>query len=349
MKQNGHTVEVQRTTKVDINKDVHCLPPAGGVMKEYKVADYFCPDEWSKDAVFIPVKEGQPLWFDLRANRECACLLAIQRLNPVTGEPADLEAGLSKDPQQNYLKLPEQQWLDGYANDGKVYQFVITKEGVGLAVSEHVLPKHMQDSHALGFAFYEPKNPKPVSSSPRWRSDPTVKFIGTSDVALDCSDGYLDGAMAALDCGDDCDSYQCSAEIYCRGIVGPSNNSFLKSAVVSETSAKIAEIPECDSDARELYSEHKPEVVNILEEHEDAETDLSNASMGQGGRINQKIVTDNNTVEYYHNEPSAVLTIYFALPGVFDNIMKKGKRQDKNRPDKYKMSGKVGKVQVPLI
>jgi hypothetical protein len=130
-----------------------------GVIDEHLVSEYYCPEEWSKDGIFLRVEESQPLWIDLRCNPFCACLPSIQRLNPVTGEPANLEGGLKKDPVQNYLVLPEQMRLDGYANDGKVYQFVVTKAGEGLAVNEYALPKHMQDSHALGFAFYAPKVP----------------------------------------------------------------------------------------------------------------------------------------------------------------------------------------------
>ena len=125
MRQNGYYVSVRKTTVVNVDKENHCLPPDHGSFKEFQVSEWFCPDEWSKDGVFIPVKESQPMWFDFRNNDECAILPAVQRLNPVTGEPANLEEGLSKDPKQNYLRMPEQLWLDGYVKDGKVYQFIL--------------------------------------------------------------------------------------------------------------------------------------------------------------------------------------------------------------------------------
>ena len=161
MRQNDFTVGIHKTDTIKVDDKAHSLPPSNGLFREFKVADYFCPEEWSQDAVFIPVEEGPPMWFDLRGNDESACLPSIQRLNPVTGDPANLEAGITKDPTQIYLALPIQKWIDGYAKDGKVYQFVVTKRGIGLAVNEFVLPEHMQDSHAIGFAFFAPKNPKP--------------------------------------------------------------------------------------------------------------------------------------------------------------------------------------------
>ena len=170
MYQNGYCFSLRKTKEIDINDASHPLPPDGGAFEEFRVADYFCPDEWSRDAVFVKIKDGEPFWIDFRQNPYCACLLSIQKVNPVTGEPANIENGLSKDPKQNYLWLSptgniRQLWLDGYANDGKVYQFKATKAGESLAVNEYVLPVHMQDSHALGFAFFAPKvNQTPAGS-----------------------------------------------------------------------------------------------------------------------------------------------------------------------------------------
>ncbi len=76
---------------------------------------------------------------------------------------------------------------------------------------------------------------------------------------------------------------------------------------------------------------------------------LDKASMGQGGRITQRIVTDDNTVDYYRDKPVGILTVYLALPEQFKAIMEKGKRQDSKKKDKFVHSGEVGGVQVPLI
>lgn len=71
--------------------------------------------------------------------------------------------------------------------------------------------------------------------------------------------------------------------------------------------------------------------------------------MGAGGRILQKIVQDENTVKYYRKKPSAILTVYLALPEMFDAIMGKGPRQDPHKKDKFIASGKIGGIQVPLL
>ncbi len=169
MNLNGFNVSIRKTTVVDVSEESHSLPPDGGPFREFKVADYHCPDEWSQDGIFAEVDADEPLWFDFRGIVECACIPSIQRLNPITGEPANLNDGLSKDPKQNYLWLPNQLWIDGYVKDGKVYQFRVTKAGDGLAVNEFVLPEHMQDSHAIGFAFFAPKVARaPVTETNGW-------------------------------------------------------------------------------------------------------------------------------------------------------------------------------------
>jgi len=367
MKQNGFFAEVVKTSKINVDESSHGLPPHNGTYEEFKVADYFCPEEWSNDGVFIPVKEGDPLWFDFRGNDECAILCAVQRINPVTGEPANLEEGLAKDPAQNYLRMPEQLWLDGYAKEGKVYQFVVTKAGIGLAVNEFVLPKHMQDSHAIGFAFFDPKNPKPkpawngyrnVMTSPMWyspmhtpqnwlSSKGNIKYgssvfggqsLGGTSMDFDsisdnlCSSGR--GSSGGLSSSADADMI---ADDYCMTDAEYDNIQITCNNVNTS-------MPMAGSD-----EDVEIETVDILAEQEANLTELDKASMGAGGRITQSIVTDDNTTDYYHEKRSALLTIYFALPEMYDAIMKKGKRQDASKKDKYKTSGHIGGVAVPLV
>jgi hypothetical protein len=318
------------------------LPPDLGEFSEYRVADYFCPDEWSKDGIFISVKENEPLWIDLRQNSECACLCSIQRLNPVTGEPANLENGLSKDPQQNYMVLPQQLWLDGYANDGKVYQFTATKEGVGLAVSEYVLPKHMQDSHAMAFAFFDPKNPKPVMAPRR-----PIIHISTEFAPMDRLPPKQKVKSSIFDNGGN----TACPDWYWNSVPMNSTSqprSITRHAINGEIQLNTSETQSFGSVAQSF--EDAPAYLSETAASEPVETiEFDQASMGAGGRIDQRIVPDNNSIDYYHEKPSAVLTIYMTLPSMFKAIIKKGRRQNANKKDEFVHSGKVGNIQVPLI
>lgn len=328
MQLNGYHVFIKKTSKVNIDSSVHGLPPDLGTISSFKVADYYCPDEWSQDGFFVLVEENQPLWFDFTNNPESALVCSIQRLNPVTGEPANLESGLSRDPKQNYLTLPSQRWLDGYANNGKVYQFVVTKAGEGLAVSEYVLPKSMQDSHALGFAFFGVKNPKPK-----------VEYIHKNHY-IPTSSGYLGQYPMKFSKSPiwlvDKDSVLRSKSL--NRNLSHSENSGSEDSVFC--SAKDVSSINCMS----AGTISEVETFDAIEQN----VEYDRTAMGMGGRIEQQILTDNNSVDYYKDKPDAVLTVYMCFKDQFEAIMKKGLRQTKENNDKHIFSGQIGKSKIPV-
>ncbi|KKM91800.1 hypothetical protein LCGC14_1224910 [marine sediment metagenome] len=406
---NDFNFSIRKTKIVEIDKDAHILPPDYGPFPEYKVADYLCPEAWSRDGFFIPVKEGQPLWIDLRGNNECACIISVQRLNPITGKAANLKDGLQKDPEQNYLTLPEQKWIDGYVNEGKVYQFIITKKGEGLAVNEYLLPEDMQDSHAIGLAFFGLRNPKPkeavriiycgypyYSQNPfnyprkplpldnwydpsywtnTWKNNVYSGTItdlssntGWSNVncerALQCTGGHIVHAevllqhMSQASASGQTEFRLPQSSMSCASAHKKASSAFSRRSKTQyasnciRTFNKLHGIPgmsDASEDCVETFTQNamSPDTDDIL----DIPENLDKASMGAGGRIEQEILADPNTVEYYTKEPSATIPIYLALPEQFASIIKKGKRQDVSKKDKWIHSGKIGSsgVQVPLI
>lgn len=368
MKQNDFHVEVIKTSKIEVDNKSHRLPPHLGAYREFMVSEYFCPDEWSKDGVFIPVQEGDPLWFDFRRNSECACVAAIQRINPLTGEPANLESGLSKDPSQNYMCLPEQKWLDGYVKEGKVYQFRVTKSGVGLAVNEYVLPLHMQDSHAIGFAFFDLKNPKPkVTYTPYKTPDfyrgieyyqhslmpqqignsqftqSKAKWIDSNTQSMHINSVMRSAGIGGAQCCNGASPAAASNDL--------DNNMSYNSSVLDDFADGEPIVTCCNISINDpLFIGNSADTwQNTLQIEEVDLTALEKASMGAGGRIIQDIYQDTNSVDYYKTDRSALLTIYFALPEMFKAIMDSGKRQDASRPDTYKTSGHIAGIAVPLM
>lgn len=341
MNQNNFSISLRKTHKINVDKTIHSLPPDLGPFEELRVAEYFCPDEWSKDGVFIRVEEGQPFWFDLRDNWDCAVLCSIQKINPVTGEQVDLSKGLFKDLKQNYLRLPEQLWLDGYSNDGKVYQFVITKSGIKVAVNEYVLPEYEQDSHAMAFAFFNAKIPK---QKPNYSSGvsaylqtlkatyPVVPFFRGVGSAYDsntvkqsqtiCQDNASPQQFSPLP-----QNFMCAS----KGITGQ-----CIAAAYEEASMDIQE------EVQMVMYDTESQINN------EPEKEFEKVSMAAGGRIEQLIVPDNNTIDYYFDKPSAILMIYFAFSDQFNHIINQGKRNSKKK-DKYINSGAISGIQVPLV
>ncbi len=348
MKQNDFIVRVHRTDKIDISDKNAPLPPSRGLFDEYRVADHFCPPEWSKDGVFIPVEEDEPLWFDFRGSPESACVPSVQRLNPLTGKPADLEEGMTKAPEQNYMVLPSQRWLDGYVKGGKVYQFVVTKEGIGLAVSEHVLPEHMQDSHAMGFAFFSPKNPKPV---------PQPQRIPSGYVQISADGAPYHGLTKTVTVPQF--TLPGGKKISANVMRSTNSSPDLYSAEISDISCSVDSVAD-GAISENCFAAQTDEGTVVMDSGEGEEENLmkgldvpnqalDKAAMGMGGRIEQTIDTDDNSVDYYKAERSGLLVIYFALPAMFKVIMDKGTRTEAKEKDKYTHSGEVGGVQVPLI
>lgn len=356
MLQNNYNVVLKHTTVINVDEGSHGLPPDAGSFQEFQVADYHCPEEWSKDGVFVHAKEGDALWFDFRdythnTNWDCAVMPSIQKVNPLTGERVNVEAGLSKDPKQNYLRLPEQMWLDGYANDGKVYQFIFTKSGIKMGVSEFVLPEFEQDSHALAFAFFAAKKPK----------DKPNRNINVTPMHYDEMNSFYD-VEQVFSKGESGQSFGGAGNpMWFSSTHTPQNwNIASKNVLRAKNMTPSAPLNDNDNIAVN-YCSAEVGVENTIRtldnasatvEIEDDGIELGNltkASMGAGGRITQEIKTDCNTVDYYEEKPAAILKIYLASTEQFEAIMKKGKKQNANKSERFVNSGQIGSTFVPLI
>lgn len=348
MRQNGYEVTVHKTDVIDLNDKANELPDSRGLFTEFKVADYYCPDEWTKDGVFIPVEENQPMWFDFRKNAESALLCSVQRLNPVTNKASDLDGGLSKDPIQNYLCLPQQRWLDGYSKDGLVYQFMVTTAGEGLAVNEHLLPNHMRDSHALGFAFYAPKNPKPVYQN---LYNPPIYIVDKTLVPTDLSDepdmNYWGDILRSNKFGGSRNVTLNHAIECCSA--SPDSDCLTDVTTAAGAKALVKAGAVIDGRVEKTAFCLGVDTIDALAQSENVNQKFDQASMGMGGRIKQEIITDENTVDYYHDKPSALLVIYLVLPEQFKAILDKGKRQTGENKDEYVCTGNLDGKLIPLV
>ena len=43
------TKKLESATKTKVTEDAFSLPPDLGAFEEYKVSDYYCPDDWDKN------------------------------------------------------------------------------------------------------------------------------------------------------------------------------------------------------------------------------------------------------------------------------------------------------------
>lgn len=96
----------------------------------------------------LPMYQSEAMWlnFDAKQDRErevaypFAIKIATGKVNAVSGRPwAD---GLHRRPQQDYVVVPEQPWLDGYCVEkGIIRQFVAMPLGAGYTAEEQITGK----------------------------------------------------------------------------------------------------------------------------------------------------------------------------------------------------------------
>lgn len=133
----GLTISFKRTVRVPDNKVLSQLPPDYGDFALYKVQDYserLPRDMVDKRGVFFHMYQREAMWIDFSANAPFMIKIYCGGVNVVSGEHAAesieakkrrlklLEQGKRI---QDYLVVPEQHWIDGFAvKPSVVRQFV---------------------------------------------------------------------------------------------------------------------------------------------------------------------------------------------------------------------------------
>lgn len=138
-------IEFQRTLRIPDDGKVYPLPAGMGAFPLRHVDDFSqsVPDSWLKrGGVMMPMHQSEALWLSFSAGYRgypFAVKIGAGKINAVTGEA--WSAGLQEEP-QNYLVLPEQPWLDGFAaGKGFIRQFVAMPLGDGYSVEEQLTGK----------------------------------------------------------------------------------------------------------------------------------------------------------------------------------------------------------------
>jgi hypothetical protein len=135
-------IEFQRTLRIPDDGKVYPLPAGLGRFPLRHVDDYkdTIPASWiERGGVAMPMNQSEALWINFRTRYPFAVKVGAGKINAVTGEPwmADLQ-----DHPQNYLVLPQQPWLDGFAvRKGVIRQFVAMPLGAGYSVEEQITGK----------------------------------------------------------------------------------------------------------------------------------------------------------------------------------------------------------------
>ena len=135
-------IEFQRTLRIPDDGKIYPLPAGFGRFPLRHVDDYkdTVPAPWiERGGVLMPMYQSEALWINFSTDYPFAVKVAAGKINAVTGEL--WQTGLQADP-QNYLVLPEQPWLDGFAvRKGVIRQFVAMPLGAGYSAEEQITGK----------------------------------------------------------------------------------------------------------------------------------------------------------------------------------------------------------------
>lgn len=135
----------QQTLRIPDDGNVYPLPMGLGRFPLRHVDDYAegLPKDWvRRGGVLFPMYQAEAMWisFECRTTYPFALKIAAGKINCVNGEPWDLELRRNVDAHsQNYVVVPGQYWLDGYAvGNDTVRQFVAIPLGNGFTAEEQI-------------------------------------------------------------------------------------------------------------------------------------------------------------------------------------------------------------------
>lgn len=136
-------VHFQRTLRIPDDGRGYPLPPGLGNFPLRHLDDFLrnLSADWQRrGGVVMPMYQAEAMWIAFRGgwggDYPFALKVAAGKINAVTGEP--WAPGLNDDP-QDYVVLPKQPWLDGYAVEkGMIRQFVAMPLGDGYTAEEQL-------------------------------------------------------------------------------------------------------------------------------------------------------------------------------------------------------------------
>lgn len=142
------SIEFQRTLRIPDDDGMYPLPPGLGAFPLRHIDDYKdrVPAKWNeRGGVMLPMYQSEALWINFHPHRgqsrpsayPFAIRIATGKQNAVTGK-----GWVQNLRPKEYVIIPEQPWLDGYAiGDGVIRQFVAAPLGMGFTAEEQLTGK----------------------------------------------------------------------------------------------------------------------------------------------------------------------------------------------------------------
>jgi hypothetical protein len=134
-------INFQRTLRIPDDGKTYPLPPGLGRFPLRHVDDFAAdvPATWrERGGVMLPMYQAEALWLSFsRGGYPMLVKVAAGKINAVNGKP--WSESVVPPPNQDYLVVPTQPWLDGYCTDkGIIRQFVAMPLGAGYSPEEQL-------------------------------------------------------------------------------------------------------------------------------------------------------------------------------------------------------------------
>ena len=136
------SIGFQRTLRIPDDGHTYPLPAGLGHFPLAHVADHTdrVPEAWARHGgIMLPMWRTEAMWLDFHSDYPWAIKVAAGKRCAITGKPFTMD--LHDDP-QDYLVVPSQPWLDGFAVEAdQIRQFVAMTLGAGYTVEEQLSGK----------------------------------------------------------------------------------------------------------------------------------------------------------------------------------------------------------------
>lgn len=135
-------IDFQRTLRIPDDGRTYPLPAGLGTFPLRSVDDFTAtaPEIWIKrGGVAMPMYQSEALWIQFSSRYPFAVKVGFGKIDAISGEA--WASNLQREP-QNYVIVPRQPWLDGFAvGEGLIRQFVAMPLGEGYTAEEQLTGK----------------------------------------------------------------------------------------------------------------------------------------------------------------------------------------------------------------
>lgn len=336
-------------------EETFSLPPYAQ-RTPYLVDEYpACPTNWVRSegrtkSYFVAVNEGKGMWLDFNENaidktHHVAIVISIQGVNPITGLPckdASLEQYIDECPKHKIkfgpdrycekcgFKWPKQNyicttgtpngllWLDGFKTaEGVVRQYILTAEKIK-GVASNIIGKDRV--FAIGVSFFLSKDKKPDNASKIYR-DNSIQHFMTFDyhsIPNSWDTGSIpnswDTHIISTSACASASAYSQSVEVKSLSSQGNTNCRYISN------------------------SETKPTKGILRSGH----VSTKKLEVAAGAKIEQLVYSDPEKLDYWQNEPEAIICVNYCTEEDATKIIEAGHSPINSHPEGFLKDIPVG-------